>query len=82
MNKSQVEYAERKAKEHFDKWNDVTGVYQVGTGYYDEILSCIEDSVHIGIQIALYNKVLSDKEGNVSRSSTIDDVGDDRRNQF
>lgn len=57
MNKSQVDFAERKAKEIFDKWNDGTGFIKPGTGYYDEVMSCIEDAVHCGIQIAIFGDI-------------------------
>lgn len=68
MNKSQVDYAERKAKEQFDKWNEVTGFVQVGTGYYVEMESVIEDAVHIGIQMALYGKVEFGEDGSIKRN--------------
>lgn len=66
MTRSQVEYAERKAMELFDKWNDVTGVVQPCTSYYDEIRSLIEDAVHIGIQMAVNGKV-NIKDGELIR---------------
>jgi hypothetical protein len=68
MNRSQVDYAERKALEEFDKWNGITNVFDVGTGLYSEIQAVILDAVHIGIQMAMYNKVETDKEGNIKRS--------------
>lgn len=58
MNKAQVVFAERKALELFDKWNECTGVFDPPClGYYNEITSCITDAVHIGIQMALFGKV-------------------------
>lgn len=60
-----VDYAVRKAMDEFDKWNDVTGTFQVNTGSYGEIAAVIEDSVHIGIQMAMFGKINRDKEGNV-----------------
>jgi hypothetical protein len=66
MNKGKVDYAERRAKELFDKWNDVAGVFDPGTSYYAEIAACIEDAVHCGIQTALYGNVKI-KDGNVVR---------------
>lgn len=71
MTKQQVEYAVRKALENFDRWNDVTGVVEVNSGYYSEISSVIEDSVHIGIQMALYGRVIIDSEGEVRHDITI-----------
>jgi|WetSurMetagenome_2_1015567.scaffolds.fasta_scaffold47250_6 hypothetical protein len=57
MNKGQVDYAERKALELFDNWNNVTGVFEIGSGYYGEIKSCIVDAVHCGIQMVIYDKI-------------------------
>lgn len=57
MTRSQVDFAERKAKQLFDKWNEVTGAYPVGTSYYDEICGTIEDAVHVGIQMAMFGDV-------------------------
>ena len=76
MNIGQVEYAERKAMKKFDEWNDVTGCYPPGTGYYAEIQDCIEDAVHIGIQIALFGYVKYDEDGNIRkpRYNNITDV--------
>ena len=36
----------------FDKWNDVTGLFQKGETYYYEVQGCIEDAVKIGAKIA------------------------------
>lgn len=71
MNKGQVEYAEQRAVELFNQWNDVTGVFLPGTSYYTEILGCIEDAVHCGIQMALYGKI-NIKDGNVIRTPPAD----------
>jgi hypothetical protein len=57
MNKGQVEYAERKAMELFDAWNNVVGMFTPGTGYYAEIEACIIDAVHCGIQMAIHNEI-------------------------
>jgi len=65
MNKGQISYATRKAMENFDRWNDVSGKFEPGTGYYGEIEGIIEDSVHIGVQMALNNKIEYDQDGNV-----------------
>jgi hypothetical protein len=67
MNKGEVNYAERKALEQFDKWNDVTGVFTQGTGYYNEVVEWILDAVHIGIQRALDLKLNFDEDGNLIR---------------
>lgn len=66
MNKGQVDYAERKAMELFDMWNDITGIFTPGTGYYGEIKACIIDAVHVGIQMAIHERV-NIKDGNVIR---------------
>jgi hypothetical protein len=50
--------------ELFDKWNNATGFFVPGMGYYGEIEAVIIDAVHCGIQMALYNKIKI-KEGNV-----------------
>jgi hypothetical protein len=73
MNKGQIERAERLALNNLDRWNDVTGVVGLDTGHYYELQDVIRDSVHIGVQMALYGNVKSDEEGNVDttpRSST------------
>ena len=49
----ELEYAIRKAKNHFDEWNDVTGVPVKGCSWYYEILSLIEDAVKIGVKVAI-----------------------------
>ena len=63
MTKGQVEYAVRNAHNEFDKWNDATGQFELNTGYYAEILSVIEDAVHIGIQVALKGRISRDEDG-------------------
>ena len=65
MKKGQVESAERKALNEFDKWNGVTGCLQEHTGYYYEMQAVIKDAVHIGIQMALNGKVEYGEDGNV-----------------
>jgi len=65
MTRVQVNFAERKAMEQFDRWNDVSGKFDVATGYYGEIEGVIHDAVHIGIQMALNGKIEFDEEGNV-----------------
>ena len=68
MKKSEVHYAERKAMEVFDAWNECTGMFQICCGYYDEISSIIEDAVHIGIQMAIYGKIGKNSDGEIIRS--------------
>jgi hypothetical protein len=53
MNKGQLKDAQRRALNLFDKWNDITGFVQKGTGYYYELQACIEDAVECGVQAAL-----------------------------
>ena len=50
----ELEYANRFAANKFDEWNDIAGVFEKGTGYYYEILQVIEDSVKIGVKVAVY----------------------------
>jgi hypothetical protein len=69
MNVGQVEFAERKAMEIFDQWNEATGQFIPGTGYYGEIQAVILDAVHCGIQMALFNKI-DIKDGNVVKPET------------
>ena len=66
MNNGQVKFAERKAMELFDQWNECVGMFVPGTGYYGEIEACIIDAVHCGIQMALYNKI-NIEDGSVIR---------------
>jgi len=67
VNRGQIEYAERQAMQLYDEWNDFTGFVSTGNGYYNEIQGIIEDAVHIGIQVALFGKVIKDKNGDISR---------------
>ena len=53
MIKGEVETAERRALNLFDKWNNTTGFVEVHTGYYYELQGIIKDAVHCGIQQAL-----------------------------
>ena len=69
MNSGQVNFAERKAMELFDQWNDATGKFEPGTSYYAEIEACIVDAVHVGIQMALYGHVKTE-DGNVIRGDS------------
>lgn len=71
MKKSEVDYAERKALEVFDKWNDVIGMFGIDGGYYPEITSVIEDAVHIGIQMALFGEVIKNSDGEIVREHSI-----------
>jgi len=66
MNAGEVDYAERKAMELFDKWNEVTGHWVPGESAYGEIRSIIIDAVHCGIQMAIHGKIKI-KDGNVVR---------------
>ena len=53
MTKGEVESAERRALNLFDKWNDVTGFVTKHTSYYYEMQAVVTDAVHCGIQQAL-----------------------------
>ena len=65
MKRHQVEEAERRALTQLDKWNDVTGFLDLAGSYKVEIEYILKEAVHIGIQMALNNKVEYDEEGNV-----------------
>ena len=52
MTAGQLADAKRRALNLFDAWNDVTGIFQRGTGYYYEAQSVIEDAVECGAQAA------------------------------
>lgn len=53
MTRGEIDDAIRRAFNIFQGWNDVAGVFTEKTGYWYEIQSVIEDSVHCGIQAAL-----------------------------
>lgn len=53
MTKGEEESAIRRARNIFDKWNDVSGLVPKHTGYYYELLSLMDDAVNCGIQQAL-----------------------------
>lgn len=71
MNKGEVEYAERRALQLFDDWNEATGVFVPRAGYYFEVVACIEDAVHCGVQMAL-NKEINIKNGELVRGDFPD----------
>jgi hypothetical protein len=59
----EIEFAKRRARNLFDEWNDVTGVIGKFSGYYYEVMACIDDAVDCGFQTALDDyKSLSDGE--------------------
>ena len=62
-----VKEAERIALNQLDKWNDVTGFLTKHTSYYYEIQALMEDAVHVGIQMALNEKVEFEEYGNVKK---------------
>lgn len=68
MKAGEVKDAERKALNVLEKWNETTGVFDVGSGYWYEIQAVIEDAVHIGIQMATMGRVEYDTEGNVKKA--------------
>jgi hypothetical protein len=69
--KGQVDYAVRNAQVLFDKWNETTGAIMPVSSMYAEMLSLIEDAVHIGIQTALNGKINFNSDGEVVKG-TID----------
>ena len=68
MKEGEVEYAERAALNQLDQWNDVAEMVPKFCGYYYELQAVICDAVHIGIQMALFQKIKYDTDGNVKRS--------------
>lgn len=72
MNKGQTEFAERQALNNFDKWNNVTGVFAQGTSYYNEICGVIINAVHIGIQMALHDKINFNEDGELIKGDYHD----------
>lgn len=52
MSKGELEYAIRQALNSLDNWNDVTGLFPKGSGYYYEIQGVVTDAVKIGAKIA------------------------------
>ena len=50
MNKGELDFCIRRATNIFDKWNDITGFVDPFSSYYFELLACIEDAVHCGVQ--------------------------------
>jgi hypothetical protein len=53
MDNNKLCIAKDKARIMFDKWNGVTGFFEKDTGYYYEIIGCIEDAVKIGADIGI-----------------------------
>lgn len=64
MTKGELDFAIRRAFNLFDKWNDVTGRFEINTSYYYEMQSVIEDAVHCGAQAATgdHKELESEKE--------------------
>lgn len=52
MTKGELDYAIRQSLNNFDKWNDCTGCFVKGDGWYYELQGVIEDAVRIGSKIA------------------------------
>ncbi len=69
MERGKIADAERFALNELDKWNNVTGQFEPGSGYYHEVQGLLEDAVHIGIQMALHGKVNYDADGNVVKQT-------------
>jgi len=67
MNQKQVERAEWKAEEIYDRWSEISGYIEPGTSLEFEVKDCIKDAVHIGIKAALKQRIGFDKDGNLIR---------------
>lgn len=63
--RGRVDYAVRIAHNELDKWNDTANIVEKHTGSYYELQSVVEEAVHIGIQVALYGKVLRNQDGEI-----------------
>lgn len=67
MNRGELESAKRRAMNLFDAWNQVTGKFPPGTGYYGEIEAIIHDAVHCGAQAATGDfRRLENEEGPIA----------------
>jgi hypothetical protein len=53
MTKGEMEYAIRKSLNQFDEWNDCTGCFIKGSGYYYEAQHSIEIACRIGAKVAI-----------------------------
>ena len=49
----ELKTAKRRALNIWDKWREVTGVFDDGSSYRWEVEGIIEDAVEIGVQCAL-----------------------------
>ena len=73
MTRGELQAAIRRAHNLFDAWNSVTGVFTPHSGYYAEILACIEDAVHCGAQAATGDyKRLENEEGPIAGSPVLE----------
>lgn len=52
MTAGELDRAIHRARNLFDKWNEVTGAVDDDSSRYWEFVSCIEDAVHCGAQAA------------------------------
>jgi len=71
MKTGQLDQAVRIALTNFDKWVESSGTIGMHTSAYYEIQACIEESVHIGVQMAEF--------GNVKRHSTTGYINPKRK---
>lgn len=67
MNRGELESAQRRARNLFDAWNQVTGFVPSGSSYYEEICACIDQAVHCGAQAGTGDfKRLEGEEGPIA----------------
>lgn len=52
MKRGELADAKRRALNMFENWNNTTGVFTEGCGYWYEVQSLIEDAVECGAQAA------------------------------
>lgn len=63
MTKGQLEYAQGKARELFNKWLETTGLVQEHSAYYYELIACIDDAVDVGARVACGQKIIIHEDG-------------------
>ena len=63
MTEGQLEYAQGKARELFNKWNEATGFVPEYTGYYYEIIACIDEAVDIGARVECGQRIIIHDNG-------------------
>lgn len=71
MTKGELQLAICRAHNLFDQWNDCTGYFVKGSGYYFECLACIDDAVHCGAQAATGDKRTLPGEADIALDTQV-----------